>query len=132
MLSKENTIGVIDYQDAVCGAITYDLVSLLKDCYVKWPQQKIDTWMNYFLIHYQNTDGSKDCSEQQFKRWFDLTGVQRQLKASGIFARLFHRDNKDGYLKDIPRTLSYIHDCLPQYPEFSEFLDLLKQISPHK
>ena len=100
--------GVIDFQDAVSGPITYDLVSLLRDCYISWPQRLVDEWaMGYFQLCVQS-GLLRDEHEEHFLRWFDLMGVQRHLKAAGIFARLMHRDGKAGYLDDIPRTLGYI------------------------
>ncbi len=96
-------MATIDYQDAVAGPLSYDLVSLLKDCYVKWPRQTYLGWVTYYLQRAET-----DMDADTFIRYFDLMGAQRHLKAAGIFARLHHRDNKDGYLKDIPRTLSYI------------------------
>jgi aminoglycoside/choline kinase family phosphotransferase len=100
--------GVIDFQDAVSGPITYDLVSLLRDCYISWPQELVDEWvMGYFQLCVQS-GLMRDEHEERFLRWFDLMGVQRHLKAAGIFARLHHRDGKPGYMEDIPRTLGYI------------------------
>ena len=100
--------GVIDFQDAVSGPVTYDLVSLLRDCYISWPQGLVDDWaMGYFQLGVQS-GLLRDEHEEHFLRWFDLMGVQRHLKAAGIFARLNHRDGKPGYLQDIPRTLGYI------------------------
>jgi aminoglycoside/choline kinase family phosphotransferase len=100
--------GIIDFQDAVIGPVTYDLVSLLKDCYIAWPQQRIDDWaMGYFELAAQS-GVLREEQEGVFLRWFDLMGAQRHLKAAGIFARLHHRDGKPGYLADIPRTLGYI------------------------
>ena len=122
--TDENTPGVLDFQDAVEGPFTYDLVSLLKDCYIKWPSQQIRGWVNnYFEAiaeEYPNIDASK------FMRWFDLMGVQRHLKASGIFARLYHRDGKTAYLADIPRTLSYIVDLHDEYPELQGLIELVQ------
>lgn len=96
--------GIIDFQDAVAGPITYDLVSLLRDCYIRWPAERVELWMQGF----HDRIGGSDLA--QFRRWFDRMGVQRHLKAAGIFARLNHRDGKSGYLADIPRTLGYIVD----------------------
>lgn len=109
---KQGGIALIDYQDAVWGAVTYDLVSLLKDCYIKWPREQQLQWLEYYL-----SKAGLAVDTAQFIRWFDLTGVQRHLKAAGIFARLHHRDGKDTYLNDIPRTLSYISDLQEDYPE---------------
>jgi len=116
--------GVLDFQDAVEGPFTYDLVSLLKDCYIKWPDKQIREWANNFFEEiageYQDVDATK------FMRWFDLMGVQRHLKASGIFARLYHRDGKIAYLADIPRTLSYIVDLHDEYPELQGLIKLIQ------
>jgi hypothetical protein len=109
--------GILDFQDAVYGPLTYDLVSLLRDCYIAWPVERVRRWaVDYF-------ERGRDCgvivgvSNDQFIRWFDLMGVQRHLKAIGIFARLWHRDGKVGYLKDIPRTLDYVRTVTAQYAE---------------
>ncbi len=104
MVVGERNPGVIDFQDAVAGPLTYDLVSLLRDCYVRWPRQQVDTW----LERYHERLGGEGGDWPTFRRWFDRMGVQRHLKAAGIFARLNHRDGKPGYLADIPRTLAYI------------------------
>jgi hypothetical protein len=116
--------GVLDFQDAVEGPFTYDLVSLLKDCYVKWPAQQVRDWASNFFAGI--AEGYPDIDAIQFMRWFDLMGVQRHLKASGIFARLYHRDGKTGYLADIPRTLSYIVDLHDQYPELQGLVELIQ------
>ena len=128
-IESTKTLGVIDYQDAVYGPLTYDLVSLLKDCYICWPQQRVLNWMNYFLTH-SNICINASFSDKQFKCWFDLMGVQRHLKASGIFARLYHRDGKAGYIKDIPNTLGYITTCLADYPDYADFRNILINLPP--
>lgn len=130
VLEQENTIGTIDYQDAVLGPLSYDPVSLLKDCYVRWPGSKITQWKNYYLEQYRKTACAADFSNRRFDRWFDLMGVQRHLKASGIFARLLHRDGKAGYIASIPRTIAYITECLGNYPEFSELKALISRMTP--
>ena len=122
-----NNPGVLDFQDAVCGPFTYDLVSLLKDCYIKWPRQRIQGWAHNFFE--QIADDHLDIGEREFMRWFDLMGVQRHLKASGIFSRLYHRDGKVAYLADIPRTLSYITDLSDKYPELQGLIELIQSIS---
>jgi len=126
MLTQDDNPGVIDFQDAVAGPITYDLVSLLKDCYIAWPRNKIESWLKYFL---STNDLTTDINQQQFIKWFDFMGIQRHLKAVGIFARLNHRDNKPGYLNDIPRTLTYIIDTCSHYPELSSFSKLIKELN---
>lgn len=125
MITETNNPGVIDYQDAVHGPISYDLVSLLKDCYIKWSKDEINTWVDYYL--HQLSKSGVEVDAQQFKRWFDLMGVQRHLKASGIFARLSHRDGKHDYLNDIPRTLSYIVDLKNDYEELQPLCLLIEE-----
>jgi len=126
MLTAGKNPGVLDFQDAVEGPLTYDLVSLLKDCYVKWPTEKTLGWATDFYA--QLPPKYRDAtSEDRFIRQFDLTGVQRHLKAAGIFSRLLQRDGKDGYMKDVPRTLSYIVDVAPGYPELSFLRDLINE-----
>lgn len=109
MVVEQHNPGVIDFQDAVAGPVTYDLVSLLRDCYVNWPSEHVDAWVAAFARELRAA-GITTADDETFLAWFDLMGVQRHLKASGIFARLNHRDGKPGYLADIPRTLGYIVD----------------------
>ncbi len=114
--------GIIDYQDAVLGPITYDLVSLLRDCYIKWPSEKINEIVQNF---YKRVVDTANTEEKVFIKWFDLMGIQRHLKAIGIFSRLNIRDHKPNYLGDIPRTLGYIESIAKHYPEtikLSEFI----------
>ena len=123
MVMPENNPGILDFQDAAEGPYTYDLVSLLKDCYVKWPQEVTRSRAHYFFEKMEINDITK----QQFLQDFDLMGVQRHLKAAGIFARLLHRDKKTRYVNDVPRTLSYILDIAPRYPALkflSEVIEL--------
>lgn len=124
MVTKSKNPGVIDYQDAVHGPISYDLVSLLKDCYIKWPESDIDNWVDFY--HKQYAEKEPETDRHQFRRWFDLMGVQRHLKASGIFARLSHRDGKHGFLNDIPRTLSYIVDLKDVYEELTPLCSIIE------
>ena len=116
MVTAEHEIGVIDYQDAMAGPYTYDLVSLLRDCYVDWPLSQVTAWACSWL---NASRVGQDVNETQRLRWFFLMGVQRQLKAAGIFARLSIRDGKHGYLPDIPRTLNYICAIADIYPELA-------------
>lgn len=117
--------GILDFQDAVEGPLTYDLVSLLKDCYVKWPADQVWQWA---LDFYQGLEGAlrESVDEAQFRRYFELMGVQRHLKAAGIFARLNHRDGKSVYLGDVPLTLSYVIDVAPRYPELAPLAKLIE------
>jgi aminoglycoside/choline kinase family phosphotransferase len=109
--------GILDFQDAVCGPVTYDLVSLLRDCYVAWPAEQVRAWALQFRASAGQAGVAVGASESEFLRWFDLMGVQRHLKAIGIFARLWHRDGKPGYLNDIPRTLNYVRTVSQNYRE---------------
>jgi aminoglycoside/choline kinase family phosphotransferase len=111
--------GILDFQDAVRGGLTYDLVSLLRDSYVAWPQPRVAGWALDFRRRAlaAGLDAGRD--DAQFLRWFDLMGVQRHLKVGGIFARLCHRDGKAGYLADIPRTLQYAVDSCARHADFS-------------
>jgi hypothetical protein len=112
--------GILDFQDAVHGPLTYDLVSLLRDCYVAWPQQQVVAWALDFRAQAGRAGIDVGRDEGQFLRWFDLMGVQRHLKASGIFARLWHRDGKPGYLPDVPRTLGYLSAACERHPDLAE------------
>ena len=126
MVMDVNNPGILDFQDAVEGPLTYDLVSLLKDCYVKWPTAEVWRWA---LDFYAGLDAAlRSCvDEARFRRYFELMGVQRHLKAAGIFCRLNHRDGKASFMRDIPRTLSYIVELGPHYPELGFLVDLIEQ-----
>ncbi len=117
--------GVLDFQDAVHGPLTYDLVSLLRDCYVAWPSDRVYRWVQQYRARCAAFGLGVGSNEAEFQRWFDLMGVQRHLKAIGIFARLWHRDGKPGYLKDIPRTLGYVRSVCAGYPELSGLAALI-------
>ena len=126
MVLPNGELGVLDFQDAVLGALTYDIVSLLRDCYIDWSDEQIETWLRDYFQQLQ-TAKVIECDFAQFKRWFDLMGMQRHLKVCGIFARLHLRDDKSEYLKSIPRTLNYIVQVCGAYPELNEFLQFLEQ-----
>ncbi len=111
--------GILDFQDAVHGPLTYDLVSLLRDCYIAWPLQRVEHWVVEFFESAQRAHVPVPASERMLLRSFDFMGVQRHLKAIGIFARLWHRDGKPGYLKDIPRTLGYVEQVSTRYEELA-------------
>jgi len=103
--------GILDFQGAVAGPVTYDLVSLLRDCYVAWPEADVTRWATEYFRGLVAHGALADTDMERFLRWFDLMGLQRHLKAIGIFARLNHRDGKPGYLADIPRTLDYVYSA---------------------
>lgn len=107
MITADNNPGILDFQDAVRGPITYDLVSLLRDCYIAWPIERVEQLATDFYVSL-DPDEIPDVDLAQFLHWFDLMGIQRHLKAIGIFSRLKIRDGKAGYLGDIPRTFEYL------------------------
>jgi aminoglycoside/choline kinase family phosphotransferase len=123
MVLEARNPGVLDFQDALAGPIAYDLVSLLKDCYIGWPRERVEAWVRRFraLIGAQGLEVGAD--EGEFLRGFDLVGLQRHLKVLGIFARLWYRDGKRGYLADLPRTLDYVVDAAERYPELGGFAE---------
>ena len=129
MVVETDCPGVIDFQDAVIGPVTYDLVSLLRDCYIGWPNSLVERWMTDYWQRLGQA-GVVSCDLGRFQRWFDLMGLQRHLKAIGIFSRLHLRDQKSGYLKDIPLTMRYVTDTCSRYPELSEFADFLRHQLP--
>jgi len=129
MLTDSNNPGILDFQDAVYGPVTYDLVSLLRDCYISWPRSQVEEWVQgYFDLGTQSGLPVGD-SEDQFLEWFDYMGVQRHLKAIGIFARLNHRDGKPGYLDDIPRVMGYIKDVSARYTPLQPLHNLLMDLN---
>jgi aminoglycoside/choline kinase family phosphotransferase len=128
MVLPRRSPGVIDFQDALRGPVGYDAVSILKDCYVEWPRERVLAWLSGLRARLLAGGGAALAgdSEAQFVRWFDMIGLQRHLKVLGIFARLFWRDGKSGYLGDLPRTLGYVQSAARLYPElaaFSAFVD---------
>ena len=130
MYTLEKTPGIIDFQDAVIGPISYDLVSLLRDCYISWPDEKINQWIQYYLSTAQQQGLLSDISIEQFTQWFDWMGLQRHIKVLGIFCRLNYRDGKANYMNDLPLTLAYVRKISAKYPEFSE-LNRFLQHQPH-
>ena len=124
MITEQSNPGVIDFQDAVIGPASYDLVSLIKDSYIAWPRSKQLVWVDLYL---QQTPLALD--KQTFIKHLDFMGMQRHLKATGIFARLNHRDGKPEYLNDIPRTMTYVIDVCQRYPELAVFLEMLLSLN---
>ena len=114
MISKRGELGIIDFQDAVLGPITYDLVSLLRDCYIELSENEIRHWLEVVYQRLFN-ENLLHISYEKFEVDFDLMGCQRQLKAIGIFSRLKHRDGKPNYMKDVPRTLGYLKKISKKY-----------------
>lgn len=110
---------IIDYQDAVQGPVCYDLVSLLRDCYFQLPEHELDYLLHFAYDEFTKQQLIQGITFEVFKRWFDLTGIQRHLKAAGIFCRLKLRDGKSGYLNNVLPTLQYISNVSKDYPELS-------------
>lgn len=125
MLLADGTPGVLDFQDAVIGPVTYDLASLLRDCYIAWPQHQVSRWLHAYQQAIEAKGLLEPVSEATFRRWFDLMGMQRHLKAVGIFCRLKLRDGKPGYIKDIPRTLGHILDAARDQSDLAPFATFL-------
>lgn len=125
LVTDTSNPGVIDYQDAVLGPVTYDLVSLLKDCYITWDDGLIEDMLESFFTRIKSNSIN---SISDFRYWFDITGLQRHIKAIGIFSRLNYRDNKDGYLKDIPRTYAYVDKVLNKYEDLSNLNEIFNSL----
>jgi hypothetical protein len=119
--------GIIDFQDAVAGPYTYDLVSLLRDCYVQWSPAQVTTWALQYLSMAKQEDIIADIDEATFIRHFDMMGLQRHLKVIGIFSRLCIRDKKPRYLADIPLVIAYFLEVGSKYGELDEFIDWFRQ-----
>src|ERR1700691_3505072 len=131
LVTPENNPGILDFQDAVWGPVTYDLASLLKDCYIAWPPARVRQWVLEYRESLLEAGFKLDADAAAFMRWFDLTGLQRHIKVLGIFARLFYRDGKSQYLKDLPRVLDYARDTASSYAETAPFAAFIaKRIDP--
>ncbi|MFB1487525.1 MULTISPECIES: aminoglycoside phosphotransferase family protein [unclassified Thiocapsa] len=125
MLTEAGNPGILDFQDAVVGPVTYDLVSLLRDCYIAWPDEQVTDWASGYFHLARQRGVLREDDLPRFLRWLDLMGVQRHLKVCGIFARLNRRDGKSHYLADIPRTLGYVREVSSRYPELGALARLL-------
>lgn len=125
-LGEHTGPGILDFQDAVYGPVTYDAVSLLRDCYISWAPDLVDLLLMDFHQQLWDLDMIR-AGQEQFRNWFDLMGMQRHLKAIGIFSRLSLRDGKNGYLNDIPHTMTYLLDRCEAYQDTQVFSDFLQQ-----
>ena len=125
MVTEKNNPGVIDFQDALIGPYTYDLVSLLKDCYISWPRHI----QLRFVEQFYNELPEKVTDLSTFIKHYDLMGLQRHIKVAGIFCRLYYRDHKNNYLNDLPLTLAYIIDVCARYDETLPLLQLLQELN---
>ncbi|GLQ49645.1 aminoglycoside phosphotransferase family protein [Dyella flava] len=127
LITDHNNPGIIDFQGALAGPITYDLASLLRDGYIAWPRTRVEAWVEQYrgkLIDARLIDAGVD--QQQFLRWFDLTGLHRHIRVLGQFYRLWYRDGKPGYLADVPRVYHYVVSVARSYPELSALADLIE------
>ena len=131
MVIEDRNPGIIDFQDALRGPVGYDLVSLLKDCYISWPRERVEKWVGGFraLLRSKGDAGAwlSGADDKEFLRWFDLIGVQRHIKVLGIFSRLWYRDGKAGYIRDLPLTLEYVRDTCKRYSELAELSRFLEE-----
>jgi len=127
ILLVDSTPAFIDFQDAVIGPIAYDLVSLLKDCYIAWPKSQVKQWAIAYGNLALDAGLINGVSEKQFLTWFDLMGLQRHLKVLGVFARLHLRDSKSAYLNDLPLVVHYVREVLCDHDALSDFSALFEQ-----
>lgn len=130
MVLEDGNPGILDFQDAMRGPITYDLVSLLQDCYIQWPREKILLWIKdykQYATEARLLNGHE--SMEEFIRWFDLTGVTRHLKNCGIFSRLHHRDGRSQYLKDLSIPMNNLLESCDRYPELQGFSSFMKEVT---
>ena len=125
MVMDKGNPGILDFQDAVYGPITYDLVSLLRDAYIQWDEEMVLDWAIRYWERARRAGLPVNPDVDMFYRDFEFMGLQRHLKVLGIFARLYHRDGKDGYLADIPLVMEYTRKTAYRYKEFSPLIKLL-------
>jgi aminoglycoside/choline kinase family phosphotransferase len=126
LVAARNNPAIIDFQGAMLGPITYDLASLLRDCYIAWPIERVAAWVEGYRQRLV-VAGIVDVDSARFRRWFDLIGLQRHIKVLGLFCRLYYRDEKPTYLNDLPLVLKYVLDVATLYPELTEFATILRR-----
>lgn len=126
-IENEQELGVIDFQDAVIGADTYDLISITRDAYVQWNAERVYEWFEVFY-NLLPAVAKENRNFEQFKRDADLMAIQRHLKILGIFVRLFERDGKSGYLKDLPRVMWYLLEESQGYDELNDFMQFIREV----
>lgn len=129
MCLESGELGIIDFQDAVWGPITYDILSLLRDCYIDWPPKQVERWLADYLREGVAANIIPDVSFAEFLRWFDYVGIQRNLKCIGIFARLGLRDGKRGFLSDIPRVIHYAKQVCKRHQDLEDLQSFLTRRS---
>ncbi len=125
-IENETELGVIDFQDAVIGADTYDLISITRDAYVQWNADRVYHWFKVFY-DLLPAAAKQDRDFEQFKKDADMMAIQRHIKILGIFVRLFERDGKSGYLKDLPRVMWYLREETKDYPELQPFMQFIHE-----
>lgn len=128
MFVESRNPGIIDFQDAVKGPITYDLMSLLRDCYIVWPDDKIQQWIHQYLNKAERSGMPIDFEPNQFIEWFDWMGIQRHIKVAGIFSRLCYRDGKRKFLDDIPTVMAYLESVSGKYRELEPLHKLILKL----
>jgi aminoglycoside/choline kinase family phosphotransferase len=129
LMATEPNPGILDFQDAVYGPITYDLASLFKDAYVKWEEADIIDWLISYWEKARKAGLPVREDFGEFYRDYEMMGVQRHIKVLGIFARLYHRDGKDGYLKDMPLVMEYLHKACERYIDLKPLLNILLELN---
>ncbi|MBD8525957.1 aminoglycoside phosphotransferase family protein [Pseudomarimonas arenosa] len=127
MVQQDGTLAVIDFQDAVRGPITYDPVSLLRDCYIEWPDEQVYAWLDQYRQRLAAA-GGPELDREQLNTWFDLMGLQRHIKVLGIFCRLWYRDAKPGYLGDLPLVWRYTQRVGRRYEKIRPLIELLERV----
>ena len=123
--------GILDFQDAVYGPVTYDLASLFKDAYIKWEEEEIMDWLIRYWEKARKAGLPVRADFGEFYRDYEMMGVQRHIKVLGIFARLYHRDGKDGYLKDMPLVMDYLRRACERYIDLKPLFNLLLELEQH-
>jgi hypothetical protein len=129
MFVPDNNPGILDFQDAVYGPITYDLASLFKDAYIQWEEADVMDWLIPYWEKARKAGLPVREDFGEFYRDYEMMGVQRHIKVLGIFARLYHRDGKDGYLKDMPLVMEYLHKACERYIDLKPLLNILLELN---
>lgn len=128
LVVDDNNPGIIDFQGALAGPVTYDLASLLRDAYIVWPRERVEAWVESYRLRLLDARMIDDAvSRERFLRWFDLTGMHRHVRVLGQFYRLWYRDGKPGYLADVPTVYRYVVSVARNYPELADFVALLER-----
>ena len=128
LIVEHNNPGIIDFQGALAGPLTYDLASLLRDGYIAWERGRVERWVESYRQRLKEVHAiDSEISRERFLRWFDLTGLHRHIRVLGQFYRLWYRDGKPGYLADVPRVYHYVISVAQSYPELADFVALLER-----